>query len=262
MVNLSRFSLEGKVALITGGSRGIGEATAVGFAEAGADVAVSSRKLPDLERVAGRVEDAGRKALPVAAHLGRMENISGLVEKVKEEFGRLDILVNNAGTSPANASVLDAEERLWDTVLNLNLKGLYFLSQAAARVMRDTGSGSIINVSSVNGYQPTMNRGIYAISKAGVIMATKSMALDLAQYNIRVNAIAPGAVDTKLLNSNWANFSKEQAAAIKETVAKNIPLSHIADPDEIVGAMIYLASDSSSFLTGETILLDGGSTLK
>ncbi len=262
MVNLSRVSLEGKVALITGGSRGIGEAAAVGFAEAGADVAVSSRKLPELERVAGRVEDAGRKALPVAAHLGRLENISGLVEKVKQEFGRLDILVNNAGTSPANASVLDAEERLWDTVLNLNLKGLYFLSQAAARLMRDTGSGSIINISSVNGYQPTMNRGIYSISKAGVIMATKSMALDLAQYNIRVNAIAPGAVDTKLLNSNWANFSEEQAASIKETVAKNIPLTHIADPDEIVGAMIYLASDSSSFLTGETILLDGGSSLK
>lgn len=260
-VDLSRFSLEGKVALVTGGSRGIGEATAIGFALAGADVAVTSRKLPDLERVAAKVEETGRSSLPLAAHLGKMENLPEVVRQVKEKFGRLDILVNNAGTSPANASVLDAEERLWDTVINLNLKGLYFLSQHAARLMKETGGGSIINVSSENGLAPTMNRGIYAISKAGVIMATKSMALDLAQYNIRVNAIAPGAIDTKLLNSNWANLADDQANEVRKRVAEHIPLNHIGDPDEIAGAMIYLASDSASFMTGETMLIDGGQML-
>jgi NAD(P)-dependent dehydrogenase (short-subunit alcohol dehydrogenase family) len=261
MIDLSRFSLEEKVALITGGSRGIGQATAVAFAQAGAHVVVSSRNLEDLEKVADAVRGIGRRALPVAAHMGRLENVRMLVETAMAEFGRIDILVNNAGTAPAYANCLDAEERLWDSIMNLNLKGLYFLSQAAARVMKDQGGGKIINVASIDGYKPQENVGIYSISKAAVIMVTKSMALELAPYNIRVNAIAPGAIDTKMLNNMWAGLPEAKKASAKKAVSTRTPLGRIGVPDEIAGAMVYLASDASSYLTGETILIDGGAML-
>ena len=261
MINLSRFSLEGNVALITGGSRGIGRATALAFAEAGADVVVSSRKIEDLEKVASEIRELGRKALPVAAHMGRMENIKMLIETVMAEFGKIDILVNNAATAPAYASCLDAEERLWDAIINLNLKGLYFLSQAVARVMKEQGGGKIINVSSIDGYKPQENVGIYSIAKAAVIMVTKSMARELARYNIRVNAIAPGAIDTKMLNNLWADLSENQQKEARNAVSSKTPVQRLGNRDEIAGAMIYLASDASSFMTGETILIDGGAML-
>ena len=251
------FSLTGKVALITGGSRGIGRATALGFAWAGADVVVTSRKLPDLEEVAGEIRGLGRKSLAVAAHIGRMDEISALVDKVREEFGRIDILVNNAGTSPAATPMLDLEERLWDTIMNLNLKGLVFLSQAVARVMREHDGGRIINVASIDGLRPEpMPNGTYAISKAAVIMATKVMAVEWARYNIRVNAIAPGNVHTRLGDSRF-----EVITGYEEELVRRTPMKRIAEPDEMLGAMIYLASDASSFVTGETIVVDGGVTV-
>ncbi|HET57327.1 MAG TPA: glucose 1-dehydrogenase [Deltaproteobacteria bacterium] len=261
MTDLSRFSLEGKVAVVTGGSRGIGRAAAIGLAKAGADVVVTSRKLPDLENVAEEVRTTGRKATPIAAHIGKMDNILMLVEKVMDEFGRIDILVNNAGCSPAMGSIFDNEERLWDTIINLNLKGLYFMSQAVAKIMKEQGKGSIINVASMDGYKPEPFVGIYSISKAGVIMATKSMALELAPYNIRANAVAPGPISTKMLDSHWFHLPEEQAKAEKAELAKNVPLKRVGDPDEIAGAIIYLASEASSFTTGETILVDGGCTI-
>ena len=261
-MDLKRFSLEGKVAVVTGGSRGIGRATALGFAEAGADVAVASRKLPELEKVADEIRAMGRKALPVAAHVGRMEDILELVKTVKSEFGKIDILVNNAGTSPTIASPLDAEERLWDSIMNLNLKGVYFLSQTIARVMREQGGGKIINVSSIDGCVPVSGAGIYSISKAAVIMITKSMALELAPYNIRVNCIAPGTVSTRILDSRWFNVTEEQKNQGKAEIARNVPLQYIADPDEMVGTMIFLASEASNYVTGETIIVDGGILLK
>ncbi len=261
MINLSRFSLEGKVALVTGGSRGIGQATAVAFAQAGAHIVISSRNLGDLEKVADEIRGIGRKALPVAAHMGRLENVNMLVERAMAEFGKIDILVNNAGTAPAYANCLDAQERLWDSIMNLNLKGLYFLSQAAARVMKTRGVGKIINVASIDGFKPQENVGIYSISKAAVIMVTKSMALELAPYNIRVNAIAPGAIDTKMLNNMWANLPEAQKGLARNAVSTKTPLGRIGMPDEIAGAMIYLASDASSYMTGETILIDGGAML-
>jgi NAD(P)-dependent dehydrogenase (short-subunit alcohol dehydrogenase family) len=150
------FSLKGKVALITGASRGIGESVAIGLAQAGADLAIASRKLPDLERVAVEVRKTGRKCLPVAAHVGRMEEINNLVKKVVDEFGKIDILVNNAATNPTMAQAIDVDERAWDSIMNLNLKGLFFLSQAVARVMKEKGGGRIINVSSIAGISPDM----------------------------------------------------------------------------------------------------------
>jgi len=247
------FSLKGKVALITGGSRGIGKATALGFARAGADVAIASRKLPDLELVADEIRGLGRKALPVAAHVARLEEIKRLVQTVHKEFGRIDILVNNAGTSPALSPMLDLEERLWDSIMNLNLKGLIFLSQAAARIMKEHDGGTIINVASIAGFRHEPNIGVYSISKSAIVMATKIMAEEWAKYNIRVNAIAPGHIHTRLGDSIF-----EAVPEYKKEFLDRLPMRRIGDPDEIVGAMIYLASDASSYVTGTTIVVDGG----
>ncbi len=249
---LEKFRLPGKVALVTGGSRGIGRAIALGLAEAGADVVICSRKLPDLEKVADEIKSLGRRCLAVSAHVGRMGEITKLVEKAREEFGRIDILVNNAGTGPS-MPLIDLEEGLWDAIVNLNLKGLVFLSQAVARIMKEHGGGKIINISSVDGFKPELNGGVYAITKAGVIMATKVMAREWAQYNIRVNAIAPGNVHTRLGDSRFV-----VAPEYKDEVMKRIPMGYIAEPDEMVGIALYLASDASSYMTGETVIVDGG----
>ena len=260
-MDISQFSLEGQVALVTGGSRGIGEATAVGLAKAGADVAVTSRKLPDLERVADEVRKLGRRALAVETHMGRMDQLQPLVDRVVAEFGKIDILVNNAGTNffmPA----IDMTESGWDVVMNLDLKGLFFLSQAAARVMKEHGGGKIINVASVSGLRVQVPTGHYSIAKAGVIMATKVMALEWAEYNIRVNCIAPGAIETRLYGAIYTLLPEDEAKVQKEAAAKRIPMSRIGEPREIADAMIYLASDASSYVTGQTIAVDGGSLLR
>jgi NAD(P)-dependent dehydrogenase (short-subunit alcohol dehydrogenase family) len=248
------FSLKDKVALVTGASRGIGEATAMGLADAGADLAIVSRKLPDLEKVAGEVKKLGRKCLPVQAHLGKLEEINELVKRVLEEFGKIDILVNNAATNPTMAQAIDVDERAWDSVMNLNLKGLFFLSQAAARVMREKGGGKIINVSSAAGITPDI-LPLYSISKAGVNMVTKVMAQQWAQYNIRVNAIAPGLTKTRFSEALWKNPDILKMAMFKT------PMRRPAEPIEMVGAIIYLASDASSYVTGQIIAVDGGVTI-
>jgi NAD(P)-dependent dehydrogenase (short-subunit alcohol dehydrogenase family) len=248
------FSLEGKVALVTGGSRGIGRSSALGLAQAGADVVVASRKLPDLEKVAEEIRRLGRRSLAVAAHISRMEQINNLVSKVKGEFEKIDILVNNAATNPAMDPALDIEERAWDTVMNLNLKGLFFLSQAVAKVMKEQGGGKIINVTSVEGITPGI-LPVYSISKAGVIMATKVMAREWSKYNIRVNAIAPGLTKTRFSEALWNNPEILQGAIGKT------PMGRIAQPEEMVGAVIYLASDISSYVTGQVIAVDGGLTI-
>jgi NAD(P)-dependent dehydrogenase (short-subunit alcohol dehydrogenase family) len=248
------FSLKGKVALVTGGSRGIGKAIAVGLAKAGADVALASRKLPDLEEVAKEIKGAGRKSLAVAAHVGRLEEINNLVSKVKDEFGRIDILVNNAATNPTMDQAIDIEERAWDTIMNLNLKGLFFLSQAVARLMKEQGGGKIINVASVAGITPDI-LPIYSVSKAGVIMATKVMAQQWAQYNIRVNAIAPGLTKTRFSEALWGNPDVLQGAMM------GTPMRRVAEPEEMAGAVIFLASDASSYVTGQVLAIDGGATI-
>jgi len=248
------FSLKDKVALITGASRGIGEATAIGLAKAGADLAIVSRKLPDLEKVGEEMKKLGRKCLPAQAHLGKVEEINQLVKKVLEEFGKIDILVNNAATNPTMASAIDVDERAWDSIMNLNLKGLFFLSQAVARVMREKGGGNIINVSSAAGTTPDI-LPLYSISKAGVNMATKVMAQQWAQYNIRVNAIAPGLTKTRFSEALWKNPDILKMAMFKT------PLRRPADPEEMVGAIIYLSSDASSYVTGQIIGIDGGITI-
>ncbi|MDO8957657.1 MAG: glucose 1-dehydrogenase [Deltaproteobacteria bacterium] len=248
------FSLKGKVALITGASRGIGQAVAIGLAQAGADIAIASRKLPDLEKVAEQVRKTGRKCLPVAAHVARVEEINNLVGQVMAEYGKIDILVNNAATNPTMASAMDVDERAWDSIMNLNLRGLFFLSQAVARLMKEKGGGKIINISSIAGISPDL-LPVYSISKAGVIMATKVMAQQWAQYNIRVNAVAPGLTKTRFSEALWKNPD-----ILKLAMGKT-PMARVADPEEMVGAILYLAADASSYVTGQVIAIDGGTTI-
>ena len=258
MFELSRFSLKGKFAVVTGGGRGIGKAVAQGFAKAGAKVAITSRKINDLEAAAAEIKAFGGEAFPLQAHLAKTEEINRMVDTVMAKFGRIDILVNNAGASPAMGSVLDSDERLWETIINLNLRGLYFTSQAVARIMKKQGGGRIINIASIDGFKPEPGVSIYSISKAGVRMVTQAFASELAQFNIRVNTIAPGPISTKMLDSHWFNLPPEEAKKGKEDLGKLTPLGRVGEPDEIAGAAIYLASDASSYTTGTEIVVDGG----
>jgi NAD(P)-dependent dehydrogenase (short-subunit alcohol dehydrogenase family) len=261
MFDLSRFSLKGKTAVVTGGSRGIGKAIAQGLAKAGAKVTVTSRKMNDLEANAAEIKAFGGEAFPLQAHLGKIEEINRMVSTVMDKFGRIDILVNNAGTSPASGTVLDADERLWETIMNLNLKGLYFTSQAVANVMKKQGGGKIVNIASIDGIKPEPGVSIYNISKAGVRMITSAFAVELAPFNIQVNTIAPGPISTKLLDSHWAHLPTEEFKKRKQELAEMTPMGRIGEPDEIVGAAIYLASDASSYTTGAEIVIDGGTLL-
>ena len=247
------YSLRNKVAVVTGGSRGIGKATALGLAEAGANVVVVSRDLDSLEAVAQEIKSIGREAMAISAHVGKTEQLAGVVAQITREMGRIDILVNNAGTNPAMCSMLDLEERLWDSVMNLNLKGLVFLSQAVARVMKEGGGGSIINVTSADGIRHETDGGPYAISKAGVIMATRVMAQEWARSGIRVNAVAPGHIHTRLGDSVFSVRPEYE-----EELLARVPLGRIGEPRELVGTMVYLASDASSYTTGATFVVDGG----
>jgi len=255
-MDTSYLSLAGKVALVTGGSRGIGKAIALQLADAGADVIVSSRKLPDLEKTAEEIKALGRKSLAVTAHNAKMEDLKNLMAKVKEEFGRLDILVNNAVANPVMADVLHMEEAPFDLIMNANIKGYYFLSQAAAKMMVEQGGGgAIVNIASVGGYFVTPGLGPYCISKAAIIMMTKSLAVELGPHKIRVNCIAPGIVKTRFSEALWSNEK------LMAELMKKMPLQKIAQPEEISRTALYLASEASSFMTGSILIIDGGANL-
>jgi len=189
-----------------------------------------------------------------------MDQLRPVVDTVVSQLGRLDVLVNNAGTnffSPA----IDMDERAWDAVFNLDLKGLFFLSQAAARVMRDQGGGRIVNISSVSGIRVQVPTGHYSIAKAGVIMATKVMALEWAGYNIRVNCIAPGAIETRLYDAIFRLLPDGEAERRKKEAAERIPMRRVGEPQELADAVLFLASDASSYVTGQTFAVDGGALL-
>ena len=253
-MDFSKISLEGKVALVTGGSRGIGRASALAFADAGADVVVASRKLPDLEGVAEEIKAKGRRSLAVASHVAKADELKNLVETVKAEFGRIDILMNNAGTNPYFGPLMDAEEWAWDVTMNVNLKGPFLLGQLVAKVMKEQGGGSIINTASTGG----MRAGelhIYGITKAGLIMLTQVMAKEWGQYNIRVNAIAPGVIKTRLSEALW------KEPAVGEAAIQRTALLRLGEPEDVAGVVLFLASDASSYITGETIVIDGGALL-
>ncbi len=250
-MNTSQFSLEGKVALVTGGSRGIGRACALAMADAGAEVIVSSRKIADLEPVAEEIKARGVRGAAIASHMAKIEDSKALVDQVVERFGRIDILMNNAGTNPYYGPLMEQDEKTWDITFNVNLKGLFFLSQFVAKVMKKQGGGSIINTSSIGGLRAG-ELGSYCVTKAGVIMLTEVMAKEWGQFNIRVNAVAPGIIKTRLSEALWKN------PEVGEAAISQIPLMRLGEPEEITGAVLFLASDAGSYTTGATIVVDGG----
>jgi NAD(P)-dependent dehydrogenase (short-subunit alcohol dehydrogenase family) len=246
------FSLEGKVALITGASRGIGEAIALTLAEHGAHCVLASRKIDALRAVEEKIKANGGKADSIACHMGDIKQIEVLVDEIKQRFGKLDILINNAATNPHFGSILSVEESQWDKTHEVNLKGPFFLIQKAVPLMEKSGAGAIVNVASINGLSPGSQQGVYSISKAGVILMTKVYARELGKKKIRVNALLPGLTETK-----FAGALFEDEAMYNESL-KNIPLGRSAQPEEMAGAVLYLVSDASSFTTGACLICDGG----
>ena len=249
------YSLQGKIALITGGGRGIGQAIALAFAEAGADVVVSSRnkRPPELEATAERIRAMGRRALAVPAHVGKKGDVINLVQKALEAFGRIDILVNNAGGNPVLSTMVELEEDAFEKVMEVNLKGAFLVSKAAAAVMIKQGGGRIINISSVSGLRARNDgTGAYCISKAALNMMTQVMARELAPHNILVNAITPGSIRTEFSRANWTD-PERKARRIRE-----IELGRFGEPAEVAGIALFLASQAGSFVTGEISRVDGG----
>lgn len=249
---IADFSLTGKVAIVTGASRGIGEAIARGLAENGATVVLASRKQADLDTVARAITEAGGTALPLACHTGKPEDIAQLFDRVLAEYGRVDVLVNNAATNPYFGPMIDATESVFDKTFEVNVKGYFMMAQRAARIMVDQGGGSIINVASIGGISPLLMQGVYSMTKAAVISMTKAFASELGGAGVRCNAICPGLTNTK--------FAKVliDTPEIHDMFVGQVPLGRHAEPREMVGAAVYLASDASSYTTGSVIVCDGG----
>ncbi|WP_312713230.1 SDR family oxidoreductase [Stutzerimonas nitrititolerans] len=252
MTQTTLFDLNGKVAFVSGASRGIGEAIAKLLAQQGAHVIVSSRKLDGCQAVAEAINAAGGKATAIACHIGELEQIQSVFAQIREQFGRLDILVNNAATNPQFCHILDTDVSAFQKTVDVNIRGYFFMSVEAGKLMREHGGGSIINVASINGVTPGHFQGIYSITKAAVINMTKAFAKECAPLGIRCNALLPGLTDTKFASALVKNDT------IREQALQHIPLHRVADPSEMAGAVLYLASDASSYTTGVSLNVDGG----
>ena len=252
-MSVPTLSLVNNTAIITGGKRGIGKAIALAFAEAGADVAVCSRTVEDgeLGAVAKQIQGLGRRSLALQTDISKKADVDNLVQRVMDEFGVIDILVNNAGII-VRAPLLGHSEEDWDKVIDTNLKGYYLCSRAIGKKMVERKKGNIINIASDQAIKGRPGSPAYAISKAGVVMLTRGLARELASYNIRVNAIAPGAVRTKMSERTWSDPER-----LKQAEA-NIPLGRVAEPSDIASVALFLASDASRHITGDTIVVDGG----
>ena len=248
----SRFDLTGRVALVTGASRGIGSAIATALVEQGAQVVLSSRKQADLDAEAERINARfPERAVAIAAHAGKAEDLQRLVDEVMTKFSRIDILVNNAATNPYFGPVLGAEISAWDKTFEVNLRGIFLLTKLVYDASMEKRGGVVVNVASVGGLRPGLGLGVYNITKAGVIMLTRQLAHELGG-KVRVNAVAPGLIKTRFAEALWGN------EAILERVLAANPMGRIGTPDEIAGAVAFLASDAASYINGEVLVIDGG----
>jgi len=242
----------GKIALITGASRGIGEATARLMASQGAHVLVSSRKAESVEAVAAAIRDAGGQATGIACHVGDPDAVEAMFTRISAEIGRLDVLINNAATNPHFGHIVDTPLSMVDKTMEVNIRGFFHMSQRAASMMKDSGGGSIVNTSSINGERPAPYQGIYSITKAAVISMTRAFAKECAAWNVRVNAVLPGLTDTRFAAALTTN------ERMLKMIMPLIPMGRIAQPEEIAPAIAFLASDAASYITGACLPVDGG----
>lgn len=249
------FDLTGKIALVTGASRGIGEEIAKLLAEQGAYVIVSSRKVEDCQRVANEIIAANGKAEAVACHVGKLEDIAEIFEYIRKEHGRLDILVNNAAANPYFGHILDTDIAAYNKTVEVNIRGYFFMSVEAGKLMKEQGGGAIVNTASVNALQPGDQQGIYSITKAAVVNMTKAFAKECGPLGIRVNALLPGLTKTKFASALFENED------IYTSWMSSIPLRRHAEPREMAGTVLYLVSDAASYTNGECIVVDGGLTI-
>ena len=248
----SLFDLSGRVALVTGASRGIGSAIAEILAEHGAQVVLSSRKQADLDTEAERINALyPEKAVAIAAHAGKQDDLERLVQQAMERFSRIDILINNAATNPYFGPVLGAELSAWDKTFEVNLRGIFVLTQQVYRASMEAHGGAIVNIASIGGIRPGLGLGVYNVSKAALIMLTRQLARELGGQ-VRVNAVAPGLVKTRFAEALWGNQE------ILDRVLAQNPMGRIGVPSEVAAAVLFLASDAASYVNGEVLVVDGG----
>lgn len=252
---LDRFKLDGKTAIVTGASKGIGEAIAYALAEAGANVVVSSRKQEAVDEVAHQLKAKGYEARAIAANTGDGDQLRALVEEAVQAFGGIDIIVNNAAANPTFGPIEKTEPWAYDKIMEVNVKGPFELCRLALPEIKKRGGGAIINISSVGGLSPEAQLGIYSVSKAALISLTKVLAKEWGQYGIRANAICPGLIKTKFSQALWSN---EQ---IMKHLSAQLPLSRAGTVEEVAGLALLLASDAGSYCTGAVFTADGGLTV-
>jgi dehydrogenase/reductase SDR family protein 4 len=250
--NTSIFGLKNKVAIITGGTRGIGLAIASGFAKCGVKAVVASRKQSNVDKAIHKIETEGGTAYGVSAHMGKLNDIERLMRETVDQFGTLDILVNNAAINPVFGPLTEIPDDAWERIVSVNISGYFRCARAAARIMMAKKGGIIINISSMGAFKTGKGMGAYCISKAAIVMLTKVLSRELGSFKIRVNCIAPGMVETDFSQAIASN-----AQRAKEMLA-DIPIGRFAVPQDIVGTAIFLASDQSSYINGHTLCLDGG----
>jgi NAD(P)-dependent dehydrogenase (short-subunit alcohol dehydrogenase family) len=251
-VAADEFDLSGRVALVTGGSRGIGRALALALARRGATVAVASRKLEACESVAAEIRAAGGQASAHACHIGEPDAIDATLAALDERHGRIDILVNNAATNPYYGPALEMDLAAWRKTLEVNIGGYFWASVGAARRMQRQGKGTIVNVASVNAFRPMDGQTCYSLTKAAIVNMTQGLAREWARHGIRVNALVPGIVETRFA------AKLHQDPKLRAAFERLVPLGRIAQPEEMAGAVVYLASDASSYTTGSCLTVDGG----
>jgi NAD(P)-dependent dehydrogenase (short-subunit alcohol dehydrogenase family) len=246
------FNLRDKTALVTGASRGIGKSIALGLARSGADLILVSRSLGDLQNVAKEIEGIGRKALPLSADIGRPDDIDKAVQESLSVFPRIDILVNNAGISPILKKAEETTLAEWEEILKVNLTGTFVFCQSVGKVMIQQHAGKIINLISVGAVVAFPRQIGYCVTKGGILQLTRVLAVEWTRYNIQVNAIGPAYLETELTKG------MRESKIISEDLLRKTPMGRFGKPEEVVGAAIYLASDASSYVTGQTLYVDGG----